>query len=441
MNTEGGGTGSMFERSMVRGPKDKSQAYVEKEEAVLEGIDISGHWNRMFEPREITDYDVAQLEKITAIPGAESMGWCYQCAKCIGVCPVDNVGDYGPRKIFRKLQVGYDLMASPDLWQCTTCMNCLRVCPKEVDMMQIMPAVRAQAVLEGHVPAELQEMFQNAAEYGNPMGQSARRRTRWTRDLDFTVRDLSKEPGAVDVLWFVGDYYAYHARGNDAARAMARVFHRLGVDFGTLGAEERCDGDSQRLAGEPGLFEMLAEHNIAQFKKHEFQRIVVSGPHAYNAIKNEYPRLGGEFPVMHYTQYLAGRLDELGPLLTRRFEKRATFHDPCYLGRHNGEYEAPRALLAAVAGLEVREMFRCKSQGYCCGGGGGGMWLDGYMGDHVNERLSQNRVREAVAVGAQVLAVCCPYEVSRFEDAVKSTGNDGQLDVLDIIEILDRCMQ
>ena len=431
----------MFERTMNRPPRERHTSHVQKEQLVLEGIDVSGHWNRMYEPREIVSYDTGPLEKLTAIPGAESMGWCYQCAQCIGVCPVDNVGDYGPRKIFRKLQLGQDLLAGADLWQCTTCMNCLRVCPKEVDMIKIMPAARAAAVMAGQVPAELQEMFQNVAEYGNPMGESPRRRTRWTRELDFEIADLSKEARPVEVLWFVGDYYAYHARGNDAARAMARVFRRLGVDFGILGAEERCDGDSQRLAGEPGLFEMMAEHNIAQFNAHEFGEIVVSGPHAYNAIRNEYPRLGGKFPVRHYTQLLQGRLEALKPLLTQPFARKVTFHDPCYLGRHNGEYEAPRALLAAVPGLELTEMFRCREQGYCCGGGGGGMWLDGFMGDHVNERLSENRVREAVAVGAEVLAVCCPYEVSRFEDAVKSTGNEGKLEVLDIIEILDRCME
>ena len=245
------------------------------------------------------------------------------------------------------------------------------------------------------------------------------------------------------MLWFVGDYYAYHDRGIDAANAMARVFNRLGVDFGILGADERCDGDSQRLAGEPGLFEEMAEHNIAQFEKYEFDKIVVSGPHAYNAIKNEYPKLDehASFPVEHYTQYLSARLDQLATLLTRPFPRRVTFHDPCYLGRHNGEYAAPRDLLQAVPELRFTEMFRCKAQGYCCGGGGGGMWLDGYAALHQAERLSENRVKEAVEVGAEVLAVCCPYEVSRFEDAVKSTDNDGKLEVLDIIEILDRCME
>jgi len=312
-----------------------------------------------------------------------------------------------------------------------------------VDMIKFMPAARAVAVLEGQVPSELQEMFQSVAEYGNPMGQSARRRTRWTRGVEVDVRILPKDPAPVEVLWFVGDYYAYHGRGNDAAQAMARVFDHLGVDFGILGADERCDGDSQRLAGEPGLFEELAQHNIEQFGKYEYDKLVVSGPHAYNAVKTEYPKLngGGEFPVEHYTQFLSQRLEALQPRLTKPFARKVTFHDPCYLGRHNGEYEAPRQLLMAVPELDLIEMFRCKQQGYCCGGGGGGMWLDGLAADHQVERLSENRVKEAVFVGAEVLAVCCPYEVSRFEDAVKSTGNDGKLEVLDIIEILDQCME
>ena len=422
--------------------REKRQSFKEKGSQVFEGIDISGIWNRMYEPREITAYDPEALQKIAAIPGAESMAYCYQCAKCVPACPVDAAGgDYGPRKIFRRLQLGEDLLHHSDLWLCTSCQNCVRVCPKQVDMVKIMPAARAQAVLEGAVPAELQEMFRNVAEYGNSMGESARKRPRWAKNAGAPVRILPDEPAPVDALWFVGDYYAYHARGNDAARAMARVFQHVGLDFGILGIDERCDGDSQRLAGEPGLFEELAKHNIAEFQKYEFKKIVVSGPHAFNAIKNEYPKHGGTFPVEHYTQTLAARLDKLAPLLKRPFPKKVTFHDPCYLGRHNGEYEAPRKLLKAIPGLEYVEMFRCREQGYCCGGGGGGMWLDGYVKDRQVERLSENRVKEAVLTGAEVLAVCCDYEISRFQDAIKSTNNDGKLEVLDIIEILDRCME
>ncbi len=424
---------------MIRKERVRQESFVQKESVIIEGVDISGQWNKMWEAREITEYDLTYMDKLTDLPGGESMGWCYQCGACIGVCPVDHVGNYGPRKIFRQLQTGLDFFNSAELWQCTTCMNCLRVRPKEVDMIKIIPAARELAVLEGHIPAELQEMFQNVAEYGNPMGESARKRVRWIKELEdeTSVRILPKDPAPVDVLWFVGDYYAYHQRGEDAARSMARVFSRIGADFGILGIDEKCDGDSQRLAGEPGLFAELAEHNIEQFNKYEFNKIVVSGPHAYNAIKNEYPKHGGEFETLHYTQFLAGQLEALKDLMTGSFEKKVTFHDPCYLGRHNGEYDAPRNLIQAIPGIDFVEMYRCREQGYCCGGGGGGMWLDGFMSEHVEERLSENRVKEAIEVGAEVLAVCCPYEVSRFEDAVKSTDNDGRLEVLDIIEILD----
>jgi Fe-S oxidoreductase len=346
---------------------------LEKEHVVQEGLDISGHWNRMFEQRVIWDYTPELIEKVTALEGGESLGWCYQCAQCVPVCPVDIVGDYGPRKIFRKVQTGMDLFNSPDLWQCTTCMNCLRVCPKEVNMIQIMPAVREQAVLNGYVPKELQTMFQNCAEYGNPLGESPRKRADWTKTAGVPVPIMAQIKKPVDVLWFVSDYPSYHKRGIDASRSLARLFNTLGVDFGILGAEEKCDGDSQRLAGEPGLFEELATHNIKMLKKYKFNKIIVTDPHALNAFRKEYPKLSGQFEVEHYTTFLASRLEQLQPLLKKEIKQKVTFHDPCYLGRHNGEYESPRKLLAAIPGLQFTEMWRCKENGYCCGGGGGGM--------------------------------------------------------------------
>jgi Fe-S oxidoreductase len=388
----------------------------------------------------VWDYTPELIEKVTALEGGESLGWCYQCAQCVPVCPVDIVGDYGPRKIFRKVQTGMDLLNSPDLWQCTTCMNCLRVCPKEVNMIKIMPAVREQAVLNGHVPKELQAMFQNCAEYGNPLGESPRKRADWTKTAGMQVPIMAQIKKPVDVLWFVSDYPSYHKRGIDASRALAHVLNTLGVDFGILGVEEKCDGDSQRLAGEPGLFEELATHNIKMLKKYKFNKIVVTDPHALNAFRKEYPKLGGQFEVEHYTTFLASKLDQLQPMLKKEIKHNVTFHDPCYLGRHNGEYESPRKLLRAIPGLQFTEMWRCKENGYCCGGGGGGMWLDSFMADHVSERLSERRVREAVETGAEVLAICCPYEVSRFEDAVKSTGNEGKLIVRDIVELIVETM-
>lgn len=417
-------------------------AVKEKDELIVDGMDISGHWNRMFGQRVIFDYSVEYLEKVAALDGGESLGWCYGCAKCTGVCPIDIVGDYSPRKIHRRTQTGVDLFTSDDLWLCTTCMNCLRVCPKEVDMIQIMPAVRERAVLDGSVPDELQKAFEDTAKFGNPLGQPQRKRAAWAKNAEVPVPIMASlnGDGPADVLWYVGSYPSYHPRGIDASLAAARIFNALGVNFAILGKEEKDDGDTQRLAGETGLFEMLAEHNIEVFNKYEWGTLVVTGPHEYNAFNNEYSKLGFERPVLHYTQFLAERLHDLKPLLKESVEARVTFHDPCYLGRHNGEYDAPRELLRAIPGLELVEMGRCRENGYCCGGGGGGMWLDSFTQDHTRMRLSERRVREAVEYEADILAVCCPFEVSRFEDAAKSTGND-QLKVLDILELLDHSMQ
>lgn len=418
-------------------PVDKNQI-IEKDKVVVDGIELTADWNRMFSQRAIFDYDTDALDAVTTIAGAESMGWCYQCGQCLPVCPVDAVGDYGPLRIFRNLQLGVQLLDHDTLWQCTTCMNCLRVCPKSVDMVKIMPAVREQAVLDGKVPAELQDVFEKTLEYGNPLGEAQRKRADWVKDAGVEVPVMKDIRRPVDVLWFVESYPAYHPRGKQASGALARILTKLGVDFGILGTEEKDTCDSQRLAGETGLFEEFAEYNISVLKRYKFNKILLTDPHALNAFKKMYPQYGGKFDVVHYTTYLAPLMSQLD--LKKTLNYKVTFHDPCYLGRHNGEYDAPRRIIEALPGVEMTEMGRCKEQSYCCGGGGGGMWLDGFMSDHVKERLSENRVREAVETGADTLVVCCPYEVSRFEDAVKSTGNEGKLLVKDIAELIDEAM-
>ncbi len=417
-------------------PIDKKQI-IEKESAVVDGIELTADWNRMFEQRVMHYEDSDALDKVRDTPGAESIGYCYQCGQCVPVCPVDAVGEYGPFRVYKDLLIGIDLFKSPELWKCTTCMQCLRVCPKSVDMIQIMPAVREEAVMEGDVPEELQEAFENTFEYGNPLGESQRKRADWIQETGSNV-PIMKEKKEADILWFVECYPSYHARGKDASAALAKILNALGTDFGVLGTEEKCSCDSQRLAGEVGLFEEFAEENISTLKKYKFNQILVTDPHALNAMRKKYPEYGGNFDVIHYTTYLAPLLEKLD--LKNTLNYKVTFHDPCYLGRHNGEYEAPRQILNALPGVELIEMGRCREQSYCCGGGGGGMWLDGFMADHVSERLSENRIREAVETGADLLVVCCPYEVSRFEDAVKSTGNEGKLQVKDIAELIVEAM-
>lgn len=414
---------------------------LEQERVVVEGVELPGHWNRLFASRVIEDYTPEALDAVTAIPGAESLGWCYQCAKCVGVCPVDIVGDYGPRKIYRDLLRGISLLDDPNLWLCTTCQNCVRVCPKEVDMVAIMPAVRAAALEAGKpVPPELQRAFEATDRYGNPLGEPPRKRAEWAKGAGVPVPLMAQLRRPVEVLWYVGSYPSYHPRGMDAARALARILHALEVDFAILGVEEREDGDSIRLAGERGLFEKLVEQNLRTFGRYQFGRLVVFGPHEYNAFTTEYPKYGARWRVQHYTQFLVEHLDRLRPLLRRPLGRTVTFHDPCYLGRHHGEYDAPRTLLRAIPGLTLVEMRRCRENGYCCGGGGGGMWLDSFTRDWTRMRLSDRRVLDAVETGAEILAICCPYEVSRFEDAVKATGHEGRLEVRDIAELLDQAM-
>jgi Fe-S oxidoreductase len=207
-----------------------------------------------------------------------------------------------------------------------------------------------------------------------------------------------------------------------------------------LGEEELCSGGIFRSAGETGLFESLAERNIHTFGKYRFDQVLVSDPHAYNTLRNDYPAFGFRRPVLHYTQFLVERLGALKPLLRRPLGKTVTFHDPCYLGRKNGVYEEPRQLLGAIPDVTLVEMPRNRQDSLCCGGGAGGMWLDTYVASYLPTRLSDRRVLEAARAGAGVLAVSCPYDLLRFEDAVKVQGLQGRLEVRDIMELVAEAM-
>jgi Fe-S oxidoreductase len=303
-----------------------------------------------------------------------------------------------------------------------------------------MTSIKEELLLSGNVPAELHTALQNSQRYGNPLGESPRKRSDWIAGIQPEVKILAKVKQPVDVLWFVGDYASYHPRVQSATKALAKVLNALGVDYGILGPEENSDGDSQRLAGERGLFEMLAEKNGKVFGKYQFNKIITTDPHAYNAIKNEYTRLGVSYPVQHYTEYLAERIDQLRLLMKQQLKSKVTYHDPCYLGRANGIFDQPRALLEAIPGVELVEMAHNHTNSLCCGGGGGGMWLDGFQWEKAHVRLSDWRVREAMDVNANILAVACPYETPRFEDAAKIMPGADLLRVRDIVELLAEAM-
>ncbi|HLE91075.1 MAG TPA: (Fe-S)-binding protein [Anaerolineales bacterium] len=376
---------------------------------------------------------------LAATPHGEQLRVCLECGNCSGICPFGYLMTYPPSRLIAMLRADRfnKVLETDTVWMCVSCYACTAVCPSKIPLtFGLMTSVKEELLLAGNVPAELQTALANSQRYGNPQGESPRKRADWAKDVKPQVTVMAQARRPVDVLWFVGDYASYHPRVQSATKALARVLNALGVDFGILGPDESSDGDSQRLAGERGLFEILAEKNGKAFSKYQFNKIITTDPHAYNAIKNEYPQLGISYPVQHYTEYLIERLDQLKPLLKREVKAKVTYHDPCYLGRANGIFDQPRALLEAIPGVELVEMAHNHTNSLCCGGGGGGMWLDGFQWEKAHVRMSEWRVREAMTAGANILAVACPYETPRFEDAVKSLNGGGQLIVKDIAELL-----
>jgi Fe-S oxidoreductase len=369
----------------------------------------------------------------------ERIKTCLQCATCSGVCPFGFLMDFPPGRMISFLRADlFDrVLDSDSVWMCISCYACTEVCPANIPLTPgLMTRAKEELLLAGNVPNELQDALMNSQRYGNPLGESPRKRDAWTKGIDPEITIMRKAKRPVDVLWFVGDYPSYHPRVQLVTKALAKIFHHLGVDFGILGPEENSDGDSQRLAGERGLFEMLAEKNGKVFERYEFNEIITTDPHAYNAFKNEYPSLGISYPVRHYTEYLTDHLDDLKALMSENGKIRITYHDPCYLGRVNNMYDEPRALIETIPSSEIVEMSHNRSTSLCCGGGGGGMWLDGFQWEKAHVRLSEWRVREAVAAGADVLAVACPYEPPRFEDAAKMVEGARGLIVKDIAELI-----
>jgi dimethylglycine catabolism B len=369
---------------------------------------------------------------------------CLQCGTCSGVCPFGYIMKFPPGKMIGALRAEFfdQVIKADSVWMCVSCNACSAFCPSNIPITAaLMTRAKEEMLLAGNIPTELQAALENTQRYGNPLGESPRKRADWTIGVQPEVNILGKTRQPVDVLWFVGDYASFHTRMQPATRALARILNLLGIKFGILGPDELSDGDSQRLAGERGLFEMMAQKNGQIFKRFKFNEIITTDPHAFNALKNEYPALGISYPVKHYTQFLHERLEQIKPLLKHEIKARVAYHDACYLGRVNKIFDEPRELIQAIPGVELVEMSHQRLNSLCCGGGGGGMWLDGFQWEKAHTRLSEWRVREAVAANADILAVGCPYEPPRFEDATKTIQNASQLKVRDIAELLAEAME
>jgi Fe-S oxidoreductase len=353
---------------------------------------------------------------------------CIQCGKCTGGCPMAMKTKLNPRMIIYRLLVagnGFNLEGREELWDCTTCNTCYSRCPKEVNPMETMIALRSAIVEKGRVHPNVKTALESTFRHGNPLTMPREDRAKWAADLDIKMM-----ADGAEYMYFVGCSPSYDPRVQQVALAIVRLFQQGGVDFGILAEEESCCGSEVRRLGEAGLFEMISEENLEIFKGYNVSRMFTTSPHCFNALKNDYPQ--NEMQVQHYTQVLAGLVEQRALEFTGKFEKKVTYHDPCYLGKHNGVFDEPRVALRGIPGVKLVEMDRSREKSLCCEGGGGRMWLEG---TNPGTRLAQWRIQEALDTGAEVLATACPFCLLTLEEAAKHLNVEDRLRVMDIAEI------
>lgn len=371
---------------------------------------------------------------------------CTECGRCQAACPAYAAGlPLSPKMLITDLRdhlidktngaVPEPLLggaiAEETLWACTTCRACMEVCPVHIEHIPKIVDMRRQLVEQSRVQPMLQEALSNLQRNGNSMGKSPRLRARWTKELPFKIKDARSEP--VDILWFVGDFASFDPRVQANTRRVAELLHAAGVDFGILYEAEQNSGNDVRRAGEEGLFEMLAKHNIELLSGCTFNRIMTTDPHSLNALRQEYRAIGATFEVIHYTQLLLELIESRSLILAPGQGEVATYHDPCYLGRYNGGFDAPRRIIER-AGHRLHEMERCRENSFCCGAGGGRIWSDD---TGVTERPSENRIKEALALGdARYFIVACPKDKVMYTAAVQALGVEARIEVRDIVDLI-----
>jgi len=357
---------------------------------------------------------------------------CFQCGVCTAICPWGEThpGGFSVRGVLRAAQLG-QLQELEPLWLCSGCLQCEASCPRGVEISAVMRGLRYVLWRRREhlhaLPAVLWSCYWN----NNPFGQPPSARMEWAAGLDIPAFD----PGQHEWLLYVGCTSSYDRRAQATARAAVRVLRAAGAAFGVLGVSEPCCGESVLSLGHRPYFEELASRALQTFNERGVRRIVVLSPHPLQVFAHDYPALGGDFEVVHISQLVAELVDQ-GRLQLQAGAGSVAYHDPCLLGRGYGEYEAPRALLAAIPGLELVAMKPERAQALCCGGGGGRMYLETPPG----ERFGDLRVEQARQAGATILATACPLCISCLEDSMKILGQDA-LPVLDVIELVDRHLE
>ena len=426
------------------------------------------------------DTDVFGLGKIEDFTwkGLLDMGTCTECGRCQSQCPAWATGKpLSPKQVILDLRdhafakAPYLLAASdeerdklpdavkaeaqrplvgteedggvidPDvLWSCTNCGACVEECPVDIEHIDHIDGMRRhQVLIESAFPVEAAGMLRNLENKGDPWGMGETRRGDWIGELDFEVPvvDGTIDP-EIEYLFWVGCAGALEDRAKKTTKAITTLLHRAGVRFAVLGPAETCTGDPARRIGNEFVFSMLAQQNIETLNEAGVKKVVASCPHCFNTISREYPQLGGNYEVIHHTQLLAKLVEEGTIKPAVRVEEKLTYHDPCFLGRHNKVYTPPRQILDAVPGVTAEEMHRCKNRGFCCGAGGARMWME----ERIGKRINTERIDEALALNPDTISTACPYCLVMLGDAVAAKKAAGQakdtLEVIDVAQLLAR---
>lgn len=366
--------------------------------------------------------------------GGDIFKLCFQCGLCDSVCPWNRVRNFSMRKLIREAAFGLSEVEGEDIWRCTTCGMCPSQCPRGVKQIDISVALRRVAAEYELFPASVKSARtarSSLISEGNPLQGERGKRSEWANGLG-----VKQYEEGMEALYFVGCYYAYDPRMKKVAQATANVLKKAGVEFGILGDKESCCGESIRKTGAEQVFKDLAKANIKTFIDHGVKKVIVSSPHCYHTFKNEYPEFMVHFEVQHMSQFILELINDGRLELTGELAKTVTYHDPCYLGRHNDVYDAPRDLLKKVNGLNLVELENYGKSSLCCGGGGGRIWMDTPQ----EERFSDIRLKQAREAGASILATACPYCVTNFEESRLNLEFEDVLEVKDIAEVINEML-
>jgi Fe-S oxidoreductase len=427
------------------------------------------------------DTDVFGLGKIEDFTwkGLLDMATCTECGRCQSQCPAWVTGKpLSPKQVILDLRdhafakAPYLLAASDDdreklpdevkkeaerplvgkdggvidpdvIWSCTNCGACVEECPVDIEHIDHIDGMRRhQVLIESAFPVEAAGMLRNLENKGDPWGMGEMRRAEWITELDFEIPVVDgKIDPEIEYLFWVGCAGALEDRAKKTTKAIATLLHTAGVKFAVLGPAETCTGDPARRIGNEFVFSMLAQQNVETLNEAGAKKVVASCPHCFNTISREYPQLGGNYEVIHHTQLLArlvaeGRLQPVTPV-----EEKLTYHDPCFLGRHNKVYTPPREILDSVPGVEATEMHRCKERGFCCGAGGARMWME----ERIGKRINTERIEEALALEPDTISTACPYCLVMLGDAVAAKKSSGDapdtLEVVDVAQLLARSVR